>query len=517
MIVKGWLRKGEYFDSVSLMIVSRDLNQLPGVIDSSVVMGTTENKAILTIAGLLLPEFAQSTDTDLLIVIKSENEAEAINAWQKVDTLLKAIRSKTDKSSGGVAHSINSAVKMMPGANLVLISIAGKYAAAQTKKALQSGLHVMLFSDNVSLQDEIELKKMASQKGLLLMGPDCGTAILNGIPLAFANRVNQGNIGIVGASGTGIQEVSSLISNMGGGISQAIGTGGRDVKKEVGGTMFIDAFRALNSDPATAVIVLISKPPHPDVLLKVKEEVKNCKKPVVGIFIGSDGKGLENSGIHLVSNLEDAAKKAVELSDNHNDIFLKSLEKAHLEIPALANIMAKESNGKYLRGLFSGGTLCDEAQLVLKNYTKNIYSNTPLAGLSVLENEWKSKANTIVDLGDDKFTSGRPHPMIDFSLRNKRIVEEASDPETAVILLDVVLGYGSHPDPASELVPAIRKAKSVSQKILFVCSITGTDKDPQDREKVKSILEKEGVVVMPGNYAACRLCGEIINNIELKN
>jgi FdrA protein len=471
-MITGQVRKGAYFDSVTLMRVGKEITSLPGVIDAAVVMGTKSNKAILHLSGLLDGKFKDAGDTDLIIAVKAKDEAAAKDALAAVDGLLKK-RAATESRSASLKD-----------ANLALISIAGRYAGDEAMRALEAGRHVMLFSDNVPLEKEIALKKFAAKRGLLVMGPDCGTAIINGVPLAFANVVNRGNIGIVAAAGTGLQEVSCIISNAGAGISQAIGTGGRDVKKEVGGIMFIEALKALAKDEQTKVILLISKPPHPAVLSRINKVLKGIRKPVVTMFIGASP-----------GTLDDAALKAVALSHGK--------QPHEIAMPTVRRCKLKPRQ-KYIRGLFSGGTFCAEAQILLG---KDAYSNAPTDKSRRLKNSLKSQKNTFLDLGEDEFTVGRPHPMIDYSLRNKRILEEAADPETAVILLDVVLGYGSHPDPTSEFAGVIRE---VSRKVAVVCSITGTDKDPQNRSKVAAALKKAGAIVMPSNAAACKLAGSIV-------
>jgi len=511
-MIKGLIKKGEYFDSVTLMIVSKEINKIDGVIDSSVVMGTNENKAILKMAELYVDTFDDSDDTDMLIVISADNEQSYNNALAKVDEELEGIRNKSDDTDDFNPKSFDGAIKQMPEANLSLISVAGKYATQEAQKALNNGLHVMMFSDNVSVEDEINLKKQAIKKGLLMMGPDCGTAIINGVPLAFANVVKRGNIGIVAASGTGLQEVSSIITNLGGGISQAIGTGGRDVKKEVGGIMFIEALKALNNDAQTEVIALVSKPPHVEVLDKIAVEIKKISKPIVAIFIGADAETIKKSGAIPATNLEEAAVIATALSKKEDySAALSALKQRKNNNLELAKKLAKNNKGKYLRGLFSGGTLCDETQLLFKDTIGYIYSNTPLNPDFQLANIWKSKENTIIDLGEDEFTSGRPHPMIDFSLRNKRFIQEAKDPETKVILLDVVLGYGSNLAPDEELVPNFKQAKENNPNVAIICSITGTDKDPQNRAKIKQALENAGAVICNTNVEASELAEAIIN------
>ncbi len=515
MILRGLSKKGSYYDSVTLMIVSKRINELDGVIDSSVVMGTAENKAILNSAGLLIQEFSSCNDTDLLISIKASSIQAAELAITRVDEILKDIVGKQQKQTGVLAYSIEQAIQQLQGANLALISVAGKYAALEAKKALENNLHVMLFSDNVSIKHELSLKKFAQGKGLLLMGPDCGTAIINGVPLAFANVISRGSIGIVAASGTGLQEISCVISNNGAGISQAIGTGGRDIKKAIGGIMFIEALRALENDKNTSTIVLVSKPPHPDVLRKISDEIRRVTKPVVGMFIGADYEEVKAAGAIPASSLEEAALMATHLARGEDvEKAMEMIAQRNDSIKELAKKLSEKAQGRYIRGLFSGGTLCDEAQLVLQKYFDNVFSNTPLTEGSKLKDSWKSIQHTIIDLGDDEFTSGRPHPMIDFSLRAKRIVEEANDEEVAIILFDLVLGYGSHQDPASEIIPAIAKARAASPKLIFICSVTGTSGDPQNRDNVVETLVNEGVFVMPSNYAAAQLSAYIIQLIK---
>jgi len=361
MIIKGFVKKGEYFDSVSLMLVAKDINNIKGVIDSAIVMGTKENKAILNVSGLYLPEFSDSCDTDLLIAFKAEQNDIIDFALNEVKNQFEKIRNKSDNSDNFSPKSLDGALKILPDANFSLISIAGKYAASEAMKALKNDMHVMIFSDNVTISEELELKKYAREKGLLVMGPDCGTAIINGVPLAFANVVNKGNVGIIAASGTGLQEVSCIISNEGAGISQAVGTGGRDVKKDIGGIMFIEAFKSLKEDSETKVIVLISKPPHDEVLKKIASEIKICNKPVVTILIGGNSDIIENAGGIVATTLEEAGLIAAYLSKGVDIKVVKNIiDNTKSELNRQAQNIAKSAKGKYIRGLFSGGTLCDE-------------------------------------------------------------------------------------------------------------------------------------------------------------
>ena len=516
-MIKSLVKKGEYFDSVSLMIVGKDIASMKNVIEATVVMATQENKSILKTADLYLPKFEKYDDTDLLIVIKSDHKDKFDEIFKNVDILLKEIRNKKDDQGTFNPRSLDGAIQVQPDSNFALISLAGRFAGVEAMKALKKGLNVMLFSDNVPLETEIELKKYALANNLLMMGPDCGTAIINGVPLAFSNVVNNGDIGIIAASGTGLQEVSSIISEEGFGISQAIGTGGRDIKEEVGGMMFIASLEALKDDDDTKVIVLVSKPPHPTILKKINDKLKEISKPVVSIFLGADSALIKESGAIAAETLEEAALLACAISDDADiskvSEFLEERRKNYEKI--VANETNKISSGrKYIRGLFSGGTLCDEAQIILKKDIENIYSNRASDERFALTDSWISKEHTLVDLGEDEFTVGRLHPMMDFDLRNKRILQEAQDKETAIILFDLVLGYGANIDPIYEILPIIKEAQIIAPNISFICSVTGTEQDPQDKNKVIKMLEINDILVMPSNASAAEIVNLIIKEMN---
>ena len=507
MVSVGQIRKGAYFDSVTLMAVAREVTELQGVVDAAVVMGTSENRAILDASGLLLAEFDDAGDTDLLVAVKADSDEAAGAAFAAVTDLLAAAGKRPGGGDAGmVPGSLEGALEEMPDAQLALISVAGKYAGAEAMKALQRGLHVMLFSDNVPLDTEVGLKAHAREHGLLVMGPDCGTAIINGVPLAFANVVPRGSVGIVAAAGTGLQEVSSIIANEGAGVSQAIGTGGRDVKSAVGGTTFVQGIEMLGADPETGVLLLVSKPPDPGVLERIAAAAAATGKPVVSVFLGAPEASTS-------ATLEEAALTAVALArgTDPGDVS-RRLAGRDAESAAAARTIAAglDPRRRYVRGLFSGGTFCTEAQLQFTGVDPGVHSNAPAGGAVELEDPLRSVGHTIVDLGADEFTVGRPHPMIDYSLRNRRILAEAEDPETAVILLDVVLGYGSNPDPAGELEEVIAAAAA---RVPVVCSVTGTDSDPQDRRDVVARLIAAGATVLPTNAAASRFAAAIVREI----
>ena len=508
--------KNLYRDSVSLMQFSEKLRTQAGIKQASAVMATANNLSLLVEAGLLSSTVPPNPN-DLLIVVEGQDGLSAEGVLDQAEALLNAKSAAADQGEvrGVPPRSIQMGLESMPAANLALISTPGEYAAAEARKALQLGLHVMMFSDNVSIEEEIPLKQYARAHDLLVMGPDCGTAIINGIPLGFANVVRRGDIGVVAASGTGLQQVTSLIDRFGGGITQAIGTGGHDLKSEVGGITMLQGIAALTSDPATKVILLVSKPPSPDVMKNVLEQAAQSGKPVVVDFIGANPASITSGSVTGVRTLEDAAVAAVKISRGRKvGNFSGDLPVEYLKIAKSSKKKLKPKQ-KYVRGLFSGGTFCYETLLLLSEKLGTVYSNTPLKKEDKLKDVWKSQAHTAIDLGDDLFTQGRPHPMIDFRLRNERIIQEARDPETAVILLDIVLGHGSNMDQAGELLPAISAAQKIASRtrraVIFVGSVCGTDSDPQNLSRQELRLRTAGVILTESNAQAARLAAAIVS------
>lgn len=518
---KVLVRKDAYFDSVFLMLLSKELKGLPWVIDAVVAMGTPMNLELLSSQGYSLEEPA--TPNDLVIAVECEEPGALDRTFAAAKDHLAEKRKPSAAAGDGVPApaSLAAALDLMPDANLVVISLPGAYAAREARKALERGLHVMLFSDNVSLEDEIALKTFARGRGLLVMGPDCGTAIINGKPLCFANAVRRGPIGIVAASGTGLQEVSCLVHRGGSGISQAIGTGGRDLKNDaVGGITMLMGIEALARDDATKVIVVVSKPPSPAVADKVVAALEASGKDAVVRFIGLDVRvpGGAGASLRWASNLEETAAMALALASGRR-YSPRDAETGEADIETIA---AREVEGmalsqKYVRGYFTGGTLADEALLLLHRITHRVYSNNQTDPDFVLPDPRRSKEHSIIDLGDDVFTVGRPHPMIDPSARARRIDEEAGDPEIAVMLVDLVLGFGSHRDPAAALAPSLAAARDLAARrgghLAIVASITGTSGDSQGYDAQKAKLEEAGAVVMGSNYRATMLAGRIIEKI----
>jgi FdrA protein len=513
------IRKNTYYDSVALMLITKEVKKMAGVKDVIVGMGTDLNKELACNLNLGNTEIDLLTPNDFFIAagLESEEENNKKTIVAKVDELLNS--RKDDEGAEFKPSTLRAAVNHVKDANMAVISLPGKYAGDEVRKSLQSGLNVMLFSDNVSIEEELELKKLGRDKGLLVMGPDCGTAIINGVPLCFANVVRRGNIGIVGASGTGTQEVSVIIDKLGGGVSQVIGTGGRDLKSEIGGIMMIEGFKALIDDATTKVIVLISKPPAPLVAEKILNMVKSTDKPVVVNFIGGDREQIERNGAYACITLEDAAHKAVLLSKSVEVYDYTGFAEDEDKIDKLVESeFSKLSSGqKYLRALYTGGTLADEAMKMLGRSGYEIFSNIPLKPQLRLSDIHKSLKHTCIDLGDDDFTLGKPHPMIDPIGRIERLPKEAMDDEVAIILMDFVLGYGSNIDPAGEMLPYIIEAKknmeSRGKYLCVVGYICGTENDPQNHKAQREMLEDAGVILMPSNAQAVRFCEKILSKL----
>ena len=516
------VRKDAYFDSVVLMLLSRELKGRPGVRDTVVAMGTAMNLELLVSMGCAPGDLAGVTPNDLVVAVAGADAGVVEGALAAAGEAL--ARRKAPASGDGRAAAepatLDAALRAQPSANLAMISLPGAHAAREARRALDRGLHVMLFSNNVALADEIALKTHARERGLLVMGPDCGTAILNGKPLCFANVVRRGPVGIVAASGTGLQEVSVLVDRAGSGVSQALGTGGRDLKDErVGGITMLMGIDALARDEATRVIVVISKPPAPALAAKVVAALKAAGRNAVVHFIGlASPPAPASARVRYAANLEEAAGLAVEMAGG------RAWTGRTFDLPeaAIEALVARETAGmatpqQFARGYFTGGTLADEAWILLHRLTGAVHSNNQTDPAFVLADPRVSVGHTVVDLGDDVFTVGRPHPMIDPGIRTERIDAEASDPSIAVMLADVVLGYGSHPDPAGALVPALVRAKQAAAarggRLAVVASVTGTPGDYQGFAGQKATLEAAGVVVMPSNTQASMLVARILQTV----
>ena len=508
------IRKNQYYDSVFLMRVARTLLDEAGVQECAVLMATDANKERLAEIGFSSPEVMSASANDLVIGILAEESALVDRLLGEMDARLTA-RPRSDRST--VYRSLEDASAANPRSNLVVITVAGAYAGREARKALELGKHVFLFSDNVSLEQEVELKQLAKTQQRLLMGPGCGTSLIGGIGIGFANRVRRGAVGVVGASGTGIQEFTSLIHQAGSGISHAIGTGSHDLLDAVGGTTTLMGLDILEADASTRVIALISKPSGSKTLATLQERIRNCRKPVVGCLLGLEHTLDCGPDFYQVRTIDQAVEKAlVSLGASAAEGFLD-------RIPINPHVAEKELQSwlpqqRYLRGLFAGGTFCYQAQQVLQSSGIPVYSNNPLDTRYHLKNPEQSLEHSILDLGDDYFTQGKPHPMIDARERTRRIIKEADDPEVAIILLDFILGDISSPDPAGDLSGALQQAKAKAARrggsLTVVASICGTDQDPQNLDRQRSSLEGAGVLVFPSSSRAAEFCRDLLHEAE---
>ncbi len=517
-MLKYVIEPNNYRDSIVLMKISRELEEMPNIDQASVVMATENNLRLLKDVGLYINEIADARPNDLVIAIAAATEDAADAAIQKTYSLLAATTTEL-KSSHVLPKTMQAALQRNPELNLAIISVAGPFAAREARKALNSGMHVFLFSDNVPINAEVELKTLADEKGLLLMGPDCGTAIINNVALGFANVIPQGPVGVIGASGTGLQQVTSLLSEVG--ISQAIGTGSHDLTEAVEGRTMLQAISLLDKDPKTKILVIISKPPAESIAKKVLKRLEEVTKPVVVNFLATDPKALHGSNIYPTLTLEDAAYMAIALLEGkspHPTIFTEPKD----IIISLAHHASKSlvSSQKYVRGVFAGGTFCYEAQWILSKVLGVVKSNVSSNPALQLKDSRQSEGHTVVDMGEDEFTVGRAHPMIDPRLMINRLLQESKDEETAVLLFDVVLGFGAHPDPGVELANTIKEVKTIVEKsgrgLPVVASVCGTSSDPQNLERQKTALMDAGVILMPSNAQAARMASLIASRRRIE-
>ncbi len=466
------------------MQVTSAVASLPGVEDAAVVMATELNREILASSGMLVGDARQAGPNDLVVAVIADDDVAAESAISKATALLAERKPTTPSDDASLPpRSIRSAVRRATAQpNLAFVSVPGPYAAAEARQALLAGLHVLIFSDNVPLEDEVALKRLGRTRGLLVMGPDCGTAIVDGVGLGFANAVRAGRVGIVGASGTGMQEVSVLVHRLGEGVSQAIGTGGRDLHEAVGGSTTLHAIELLRDDPTTSAVLLVSKPPSPAVAEHVLQAAAAAGKPVVACLLGASP--TPRPGVSLAPNLEEAARLAVASVAGGQAGFTTT---ARSEIP----VSRLQAGQRFVRGLYCGGTLCDEAARAVGG-----------------------DGHEFVDFGDDRYTRGRAHPMIDPTLRNQAIPAAGADPAVAVVLLDVILGHGAHVDPAGVVAPVIREARDraavAGRELAIFAHVLGTEGDPQDLRRQEETLRAAGAILFPSNYQAAVAAGDLV-------
>lgn len=480
------LRRGAYFDSVSLMQVSRQVAGTAGVTAAQVAMATELNLELIAGMGFALP--GETVPNDLVVAIRAESEEGVEAGKAALETALTALATAGSRAGGfgdaPTPRTLGSAVRAGEAA-LALVSVPGPNAAVEAFDAIDNGVSVMIFSDNVSVEDEVRLKDAAREQDVLVMGPDCGTAVVGGVALGFANAVRGGSVGVVAASGTGAQQAMCLLDAAGVGLSHCLGVGGRDMSAAVRGRSTRQALEALGQDEATSSIVVVSKPPADDVLAEIEEVAAGLPVPVHWAMLGTGRPD-------LTAALETALQ-----ADGH----------AVPDWPAWTTAQAPSTGGA-LRGLFCGGTLAYEAMLIATEALGDIHSNIAMSPELALGADMRHDSHLVIDFGDDSLTQGRPHPMIDPSLRLDRIREEGRDPRCGVLLVDLVLGHGAHPDPAPELAAALTEARETARadgrELPVVVSLTGVEGDPQGLSRSAETLREAGASVFLSNAQATR-------------
>lgn len=477
------VRAGAYADSVTLMLVSQRVAAGAGVEAALIAMATPLNLDLLAGMGFTAPDCRPN---DLVVAIRASDDEALAVAVAAADTAWQPAPSG-DGPADQPARTVGTALRRGP-AMLTLISVPGQHAFTEAWDAVQAGCDVMIFSDNVPVDQEIALKDEAVEHGVLVMGPDCGTAVVDGYGLGFANVLSPGGVGLVAASGTGAQQVSCLLDLAGAGVSAVLGVGGRDLSAAVAGRSTLAALHRLDADPGSDRIVVLSKPPDDAVAAMIRDEATRLRTPVRFALLGAGQPDLT------------AAAEAV----------LLDLGRERPQWPKWG-VRHQGTVPGSLRGLFTGGTLCDEAMLIASASLGPVHSNIPLRPEWQLPPDLHASGHLMIDFGDDALTAGRPHPMIDPSLRMERIAAEANDPTCGVLLLDLVLGYGSPPDPGPALAEAVEAARNaVGRPLPVVVALVGTRADPQGLDRQAAVLAEVGAEVFVSNAQAARRAVELL-------
>lgn len=502
------IKQNRYVDSVSLMAVGDKVTKLEGISNAEAQMCTPANLEVLTDLGYELPK--DITANDLALAVTGETEAQIEAALQMIMDIID--HKNTD---GGVSYKSLSEIDLREdGYDLVQISLPGEYAAAEAKKALSMGLDVFIFSDNVTLEEEADIKKYGNERGRLVMGPDCGVGLIQGVALGAGSIVRPGPVGIVGASGSGAQEVACIIERLGLGVSSIIGTGGHDLLPEIGGITMHAGMRRLDDDPNTKVIVLVSKLANLDVMAKILGAADRLSKPVVAIFLGADEKLFEGHNVYGTYSLEEAAVKAVELCTGKAPNVGFTAD----EINAIVKekIAALRPEQKYVRGLFSGGTFTEEGMIYYTQHNKGVKLNSNLATKYAvqLKDHAVSEGHCILDLGAEDFTAEAPHPVFDPMLKLKRFKKEVADPTVAVVTMDFIMGPGVAADPVTPFAKECKALKDAGSNLIFISNVCGSLEDPQDTLAAEKMLAEAGVIVTRSNYESTKLASAFLAALE---
>ena len=487
------LRSGAYADSVTLLQVSRTVQAAPGVVAAQVAMATELNLEVLAQMGFTVPP---SSPGDMVVALRLDDDAEVADALAAVDAALVPTRPGSGASEVAPPRSTGSALRRTGAGAVALVSVPGASATVEAMDALEAGHDVMVFSDNVPVEEEVALKTYAAERGALVMGPDCGTALVDGVGLGFANAVRPGRIGLVAASGTGCQQLLALLHHAGAehegvGVRWAYGVGGRDLSADVGGLATREALHRLDADPDVDLVVVVSKPPAAEVGEALVSETMTLETPVELGLLGPGQRDLTAVAEAVLARLDHPAP----------------------DWPVHGVENTGPATGPLLRGLFVGGTLCDESMLMASEALGPVRSNIPLseelALVAEADGDLLADTHTCVDFGDDALTQGRAHPMIDPTLRLEQVARAAADPRTGVLLLDVVLGHGAEPDPAAHLAPAVAAARQ-ERPVPVLVSLVGTDLDPQGLAAQRDALVAAGAEVHLSNASATRRAIELI-------
>ena len=476
--------RNRYADSVRLMALAKDLRGRSDIAACEVAMGTAANLEALAALGADV----SASPTDVVLAVDAGAEAAAAALGEAEAALTAAVKPPEGAPGRPPPRTLAGAAARLDGANIALVSVPGEYATLEAYHALAAGLHVFLFSDHVGEADEIALKRMAAERGLLVMGPSCGTAMLGGVGLGFANVVRAGPVGIVAAAGTGAQEAACLLDAAGVGVSHIVGVGGRDLTAAIGGAAFRQGMGMLASDDATETLLLVSKPPAPEVVASLADAVPAGKR-VVAAFVGWAG-GPAPFDVHATVEAGALAAAGAAQPD------LGALER-------VVDEQAAKARGRRLLGLYSGGSLAHEAVTLLEPALGPIAGNVGHGGEG-------GSGHLVLDLGEEEYTQGRPHPMVDLTVRCAKLAEAAADERVGCILLDVVLGHGSHPDPAAELAAAVRP---LAGRALVIARVCGTPADPQSSDRQIERMRAAGAIVAPSNAVAARLAARAVAGV----
>ena len=510
------IKKNFFRDSVQMMQFSQQLKDEQGVIDAAIVMSTILNKNTLKNMNLLTEDGISATENDTLISINCQDENSLSNAIQKAEQLLTSSSAKAKNEFTSLASALNA----FSDANIASLSIPGQFVKEMATELINKQLNLFVFSDHVPLEDEIYLKNLALENNVLFMGPEAGTSILNGTVFGFGNKVRKGSVGIIGASGTGIQESSTMIDLFGEGISHGIGVGGRDLRNDIGGMMTMKAMEIFENDPNTKAVLLVSKPVDNYIRNKIINKINNfSKKNYVLCLIGDNENSVDTAKIKFSKSIQMSVLKILKLLDDN--VYKKTKDVVRNQINdsiKLSESLSKDLNEgqKFIRGFFAGGTLCYESKIILEQMIGKIYSNLSSDDEYSIKGNVSSKENTLIDFGEEEFTSARPHPIIDPLLRRNRILEDANDPNVGVIIIDIICGINAAKNTmafhAETIKKAIEIAREQGRKLSVFTYICGTENDVSKNEL--KLLADSGAKLFTSNALMSFAAALVVKNLD---